>query len=130
MTNNELIKELLKYDGWEITETNTANRYRFFVGEELEKACHIFNHLELSTQPMLHAYLTDMNILHRIAVKVVRELFTLNVDNDDYTKDMDIKEVKSWIDMSMYNYPNEQGEHIQLAEAIVNAIRYISANKA
>ena len=80
--------------------------------------------------PFLIPYLTDMNILHRLAVKVVRELFALNVDNDDYTKDMDIKEVKSWIDMSMYNYSNDKGEHIQLATALVNAIRYISANKA
>lgn len=104
MTNNELITELVNYDGWDITH-------------EIHK-------------PLFNTYLTDMNILHRIAVKVVREVFSLNVDNDDYTKDMDIREVKSWIDMSMYNYPNDKGEHLQLAEAIVNAIRYISANKA
>lgn len=122
MTNNELITELLKYDGFtkdignhSITYTSEIDSegYRTVIGNEYAQT-----------------YLTDMNILHRIAVKLVRELFALNVDNDDYTKDMDIREVKSWIDMSMYNNPNSQGEHIQLAEAIVNAIRYISANKA
>lgn len=116
MTKQELIKELVTYDGYKDIGYNT------FIND--------VDNGFLFTIPELNDYLTDMNILHRISIKVVRELFSLNVDNDDFTKDMDIKEVKSWIDMSMYNYPNDKDEHLQLAEAIVNAIRYLSANKA
>jgi len=124
MTHNELIIDLLKYDEFDYKIDELGN-YSFNIASKDTRE------YDCWFEPMgMNYYLTDMNILHRLAVKVVRKLFTLNVDNDDYTKDMDIREVKSWIDMSMYNYPNDKGEHIQLAEALVNAIRYISANKA
>lgn len=130
MTNNELITELLKYDGWVITETSTSTRYRLFNGEEIEKGCYLSKYEDLSTRDMLHAYITDMNILHRIAVKVTKELFALNSDKDDFYIDMEILEVREKISNAFLIDPNEQGEHINLATALVNAIRYISANKA
>jgi hypothetical protein len=130
MTHNELITELVTYDGWVFTTSYSRRGYVLRNGNEIIKGTYLLAKQNETDNPILIPYLTDMNILHRLAVKVVRELFALNVDNDDYTKDMDIKEVKSWIDMSMYNYSNDKGEHIQLATALVNAIRYISANKA
>jgi len=108
MTNNELITELLKYDGWGITETNTVTRYRLFVGYELIKGCHLCNHLELSTEPMLHAYLTDMNIIHRIAVKVVRELFTTISDTDDFNEGMEMQDVKEGIYRGIFSPPTHK----------------------
>ena len=115
MTNNELITELVTYDGYKDIGNNT------FIND--------VDNGYLFTIPELNEYLTDMNILHRIAVKVVRELFSLNSDTDDFYRDMEIGDVREQITRTFLIEPNEQGEHIQLAEAIVNAIRYISANK-
>jgi hypothetical protein len=129
MTNNELITELLKYDGWEIDE----NRFDFYTAYSHSifiKYCCVEKRLNLSTQHFLHAYLTDMNILHRIAVKVVSQLKEMYSDDShdtsfDFEHDMKVTEVKSSVVSAMFTSTNEQGEHLQLAEAIVNAIKYI-----
>ena len=114
MTNNELITELVTYDGYKYIADNTFindvdNGFLFTVAE-------------------LNEYLTDMNILHRMAVKVVNEAKEMLHKSDDVL--WDLAEVRGDVISAMFTLPNPQGEHIQLAEAIVNAIRYISANKA
>ena len=123
MKNNELITELLKYDGWVITETSTAKRYRLFNGEEIEKGCYLSKYEDLSTRDMLYAYLTDMNILHRIAVKVVANISGILDNSEDL--DFNLSDLNSKIVTAIFCDPNEQGEHIQLATALVNAIKYI-----
>lgn len=114
MTNNELIKELVTYDGYKDIGNNTFindvdNGFLFTISE-------------------LNEYLIDMNILHRLAVKVkttIREL----LDKSDDT-DWELASCATDIIDGMFTSPNPQGEHLQLAEALVNAIRYISENKA
>lgn len=126
MTNNELITELLKYDGFtkdignhSITYTSEIDSegYRTVIGNEYAQT-----------------YLTDMNIIHRIAVKVTAQLKEMYSDDShdtsfDFEHDMKVTEVKGTVISSIFTSPNSQGEHIQLATAIVNAIRYISGNK-
>ena len=104
MTNKELITELLKY------------RNKHWI------------ELKISDFDNSNTYLTDMNILHRLAVKVTDGI-TETIDNSDDLL-WDLSKHKSNIISAMFTRPNEQGEHIQLATAIVNAIRYLSANKA
>ena len=68
-------------------------------------------------------YLTDMNILYPIAVKVtstIREILDLKDDIN-----WDLADCNSKIVSAMFTSPNEQGEHINLATALVNAIKYI-----
>lgn len=65
MTNNELIKELVTYDGYTYRETVTDG---YFLKEEDQEG-----YEDIYTFIDLEDYLTDMNILHRISVKVVNE---------------------------------------------------------
>ena len=125
MTNNELIKELVIYDGWVVTTSYSRRGYVLRNGNEIIKGTYLLAKQNETDNPILIPYITDMNILHRIAVKVVNEVVDSELDVSDIN-DLCFN-IRNAI---MYNYPNEQGEHIQLAEAIVNAIRYISANKA
>lgn len=114
MANNELIKELVTCDGYIYFETSSV---RYFHKEGL-----------ISHYSDLRAYLTDMNLLHPIAVKVWDSLGLLKTGND-YYKDKDIREVAGWINKGMFTSPNEQGEHVQLATALVEAIRFINKQK-
>lgn len=121
MTNNELIKELAVYDGYKDIGYDT------FIND--------VDNGYLFTIPELNDYLTDMNILHRISVKVTVQLKEMYSDDShdtsfDFEHDMKVTEVKGNVISAMFTSPNSQGEHIQLAIALVNAIRYISANKA
>lgn len=114
MTNNELIKELVVYDGYKDIGYDTYTNGK--------------NSGFLMTIPELYPYLTDMNILHRIAVKVVANISDILDNSEDL--DFNLAELNNKIVIAIFCDPNSQGEHIQLATAIVNAIRYISANKA
>ena len=121
MTNNELIKELVVYDGYKDIGYNT------FIND--------VDNGFLFTIPELNEYLTDMNILHRLAVKVISQLKEMYSDDShdtsfDFEHDMKVTEVKGSVFSAMFTLPNDKGEHLQLATALVNAIRYISANKA
>ena len=129
MTNNELITELLKYDGWIITHKKEEYiNYSLCNDTDFIKGVWMPYGYSLSTEPMLHAYLTDMNILHRIAVKVVANISGILDNSEDL--DFNLAELNNKIVTAIFCDPNEQGEHIQLATALVNAIRHISANKA
>jgi hypothetical protein len=135
MTNNELITELLKYDGWVFTPNASNIKIEYIVNGKFIKGTWVGVDESLSQTDMLYAYITDMNILHRIAVKVVSQLREMYSDDShdtsfDFEHDMKVTEVKSSVVSAMFTIPNDKGEHLQLAEAIVNAIRYISSNKA
>jgi len=122
MTNNELITELLKYDGFDYKIDELGN-YLFNIASKDTRE------YDCWFEPMgMNYYLSDMNILHRIAVKVVDEAKEMLHKSDDVL--WDLAEVRGDVISAMFTSPNPQGEHIQLATAIVNAIRYISANKA
>jgi len=105
MTNNELIKELVTYDGYKDIGYNT------FIND--------VDNGYLFTIPELNEYLTDMNILHRLAVKVFGEVVDSELDVSD------INDLCFNVRNAIMYSPNPQGEHLQLAEALVNAIKYI-----
>ena len=128
MTNNELITELLKYDGWEITPSGKNIKIDKHINDKFLKGAWVWDGEALSQTDMLHAYLTDMNILHRIAVKVVANISGILDNSEDL--DFNLAELNNKIVTAIFCDPNEQGEHINLATALVNAIRYISSNKA
>lgn len=104
MTTNEIITELIRYDD---------------DGDSLL--------LKTLNQSERMSYLTDLNILHRVAVKVWDSLCEMLLSSNK--KKQLVRKMHHVIDY-MFTSPNEQGEHLQLAEALVNAIRYISSNKA
>ena len=122
MTNNELIKELAVYDGCTYFNLGATSTQGGFSKADTTGYVEYFNY------NMLWDYLTDMNILHRIAVNVVNSIRETLDSSDDL--DFNLAECNNKIISAMFTSPNPQGEHLQLAEAIVNAIRYISANKA
>lgn len=112
MTTNDIIKEIAVYDGYTYHETKTGDGV-FAIEKKLkgnEDICHFTD---------LEDYLTDMNILHRVAVKVFGEVVDSNLDVSD------INDLCCNIENVLLCNPNEKGEHIQLATAIVNAIKYI-----
>lgn len=120
MTNNEIITELLKYDGF--TKQIGTHAITYISGIDSE------GYRTVIGNEFAQTYLTDMNILHRLAVKLVANISGMleNIDSLDFA----LAELNSRIVTTIFCDPNEQGEHIQLATALVNAIRYISANKA
>lgn len=118
MTNNELITGLVTYDGYTYKKTVTDG---YFVIDNYENGGKEF----IFTFIDLEEYLTDMNILHRIAVKVFCDV--LDCKNGTIS---DVNAICESIKHEFINIPNPKGEHLQLAEALVNAIRYLSANKA
>lgn len=124
MTNNELIKELVIYDGWVVTTSYSRRGYVLRNGNEIIKGTYLLAKQNETDNPILIPYITDMNILHRIAVKVWDSFKCMPDDVPNF------HDLRSNIYVAMFTSPNEQGEHLQLAEALVNAIRYISANKA
>lgn len=128
MTNNELITELLNYDGWDIEPLNTMILFQKIESAICVKSCSVTKDENMTNSGILRPYLTDMNIMHRIAVKVVNSIRETLDSSDDL--DFDLAQCNNKIVTAMFCDPNEQGEHLQLAEAIVNAIRYISANQA
>lgn len=128
MTHNELITELLKYDGWVFTTSGKNIKIEKFVNGKFLKGTWVWFDKALSQTDMLYTYLTDMNILHRIAVKVVANISGILDNSEDL--DFNLAELNNKIVSAMFTSSNEQGEHIQLATALVNAIRYIIANKA
>jgi hypothetical protein len=98
MTTNEIITELVSYDGWDIAQ---------------EKHTQLFNN-----------YLTDLNILHRVAVKVFCDVLSCK-----HGTISEVNAICENIKHEFINVPNEQGEHIKLATATAEAIVYLSKQK-
>jgi hypothetical protein len=96
MTTNEIITELVSYDGWDIAQ---------------EKHTQLFNN-----------YLTDLNILHRVAVKVYYEFRDLCDTVDQF------HDVRFNMFNSFYQEPIN-GEYITLATATAEAIIYLKSYK-
>jgi hypothetical protein len=123
MTTNEIITELLKYDGWKID----YNRFTYYVeyeNKEKIKHCCVERRHNLSTQHLLYAYLTDLNILHPVAVKVISEL----IDNPCHDDISDITNRFDNIRNTLTKLPIN-GEYIALATATVEAIVYLKSHK-
>lgn len=119
MTNNELITELIKYDGWVITPSGKNIKIDKHINGKFLKGTWVWFDESLSQTDMLYAYLTDMNILHRLAIKVFGKVVDSDLDVSD------INDICFNIRNAIMCSPNEQGEHINLATALVNAIKYI-----
>jgi hypothetical protein len=127
MTTNEIIKEIAVYDGWEINDkhVSTHTEYKLVINGEFIKGCWIANSEKITTNPMLNAYLTDLNILHRVAVKVYREL----IDSPCHDDISDLTDRCSNIQFALLKEPIN-GEYITLATATAEAIVYLKKYKA
>jgi hypothetical protein len=116
MTTNEIIKELLVYDGY--TFHDTTDGVGFFTnGQDEEGFEYWYNYSERQD------YLTDLNILHCVAVKVVTEMLIIMNESDDILFEM--ANIKDAIMKSMFDLPIN-GEYITLATATAEAIQFIN----
>ena len=104
MTTNEIITELIRYDDDDDSLL-----------------------LKTLNQSERMSYLTDLNILHRVAVKVVMQIKGI-MDNSDYL-DFDLAGVNNTIISAMFDLPIN-GEYITLATATAEAIVYLKKYKA
>lgn len=116
MTTNEIIKEIAVYDGYTHKEAETDG---YFVREEYQEGYeYIFTYIDLG------AYLTDLNILHRVAVKVWGKLIGSDIeDRAELRKSLEL------IENSFMYPPNEQGEYTHFATATAEAIIYLKSIK-
>jgi len=117
MTTNEIITELVSYNlgtykqkelrssGFE-KEVDANGREYWIRGEDYS------------------AYLTDLNILHRVAVKVMHEL----IDSPCHDDISDLTDRYLNIHFTMTKLPIN-GEYITLATATAEAIVYLSKHK-
>jgi hypothetical protein len=114
MTKNEIIKQIAVYDGYTYIETVTDG---YFVREE--------GHEDIFTYIDLEEYITDLNILHRVAVKVMHEL----IDSPCHDDISDLTDRCSNIQFALLKEPIN-GEYITLATATAEAILYLKKYKA
>jgi hypothetical protein len=125
MTNNEIIKELLVYDGY--TFHDTADGVGFFTnGQDNEGFEYWYKHSERQD------YLDDMNILHRLSLGIVGQLKEMYSEEDsafDFEHDMKVTDVKGSIVAAMFKDKNQDGEYIELATSLVEAIQFINQHK-
>jgi hypothetical protein len=120
MTTNEIITELLAYDGFTkdvgthsikyISEIDNEG-YRTVIGNEYAQA-----------------YLTDLNILHRVAVKVYSKMQSKITDSDKGI-DWDASSHCNTILYALLDSPIN-GEYITLATATAEAIIYLKKYKS
>jgi hypothetical protein len=116
MTTNEIIKEIAVYDGYTFIETVTDG---YFIREEDQEG-----HEDIFTYIDLEEYLTDLNILHRVAVKVMHEL----IDSPCHDDISDLTDRCSNIHFALLKLPIN-GEYITLATATAEAIVYLNKHK-
>jgi hypothetical protein len=125
MTTNEIITELLKYDGWEIYETDQLIEYNYFKNGNRIRCCHVIKGNELKDYFMLSEYLTDLNILHRVAVKVLDEMIK-KILCDPKKEPLILLAILQ----QSFKKPPINGEYITLATATAEAIVYLKKYKA
>jgi hypothetical protein len=118
MTTNEIIKEIAVYDGHTFTTD--------ILGTTVKKEGSInrvaLDGTNLIKYPYFHAYLTELNILHRVAVKVYGEFRDLCDTLDQF------HDVRFNMFNAFYKEPIN-GEYIELATATAEAIVYLKSHK-
>jgi hypothetical protein len=122
MTTNEIIKQIAVYDGWEIHTSYSRRGYVLRNGNELIKGTYLLPKQNEMDNPILRQYLTDLNILHRVAVKVYNEFRDLCDIVDKY------HDVRFNMFNAFYQEPIN-GEYITLATATAEAIIYLKKYK-
>jgi hypothetical protein len=122
MTKNEIITELLTYDGWEIEPLNHLIYYQKIESAICVSSCSTTKDEQFTNSKILGAYITDLNILHRVAVKVYNEFRVLS----DMPKDFHDVRFKLYYSLLQ---PPINGEYIQLATATAEAIVYLKSHK-
>jgi len=120
MTTNEIIKEIAVYDG----HTFTADILGTTVKKEGEINRVALDGTNLTKYPYFHSYLTDLNILHRVSVKVFCDVLSCK-----HGTISEVNAICENIKHEFINVPNEQGEHIELATATAEAIVYLKKYK-
>jgi hypothetical protein len=122
MTTNEIIKEIAVYDG----HTFTTDILGTTVKKEGEINRVALDGTNLTKYPYFHSYLTELNILHRVAVKAVSEIVEIldNIENKNYY----LATVKNTVCTAMFDLPIN-GEYITLATATAEAIIYLKSHK-
>jgi len=114
MTTNEIIKEIAVYNGYIYFET-LSNRY-------FHKEGIVYFYSDLKH------YITDLNILHRVAVKVYGEMQS-KITESHKGIDWDASSHCNTILYSLLDLPIN-GEYITLATATTEAIVYLKKYKA
>lgn len=116
MTTNEIITELLQYDGY----TKDVGTHSITYISEIDNE----GYRTVISNEYAQTYLTNLNILHRVAVKVYRAL----IDSQCHDDISDITDGCSNIQFAMFSLPIN-GEYITLATATAEAIVYLKSHK-
>lgn len=132
MTNNEIIVELIKHDGWKsvvasgsmVSYYDPKSRTR---GAAYKRYCSVSIDAQLEEHWLLRPYLTDIRILHRMAIKVVDEAKEMLYNSDDFITDL--TDIRLGVISAMFKDKNESGEYLDLATSLVEAIRFINQHK-
>lgn len=138
MTNNEIIVEFIKHEGWEIVVASESMISYYDPksktrGGAHKRYCSVSVNAKLEDHWLLRPYLTDIRILHRMSLGVVGELKSMYSEEDtsfDFEHDMKVTDVKGNIVASMFKDKNESGEYIDLATSLAEAIQFINQHKA
>jgi hypothetical protein len=137
MTNNDRILQLIKHDGWQgvvasesmITYYHPESNTR---GGIYKRACSVPVGDRLGDYQVLRPYFTDIRILHRMSLAIVQDLISLYSEEDsafDFEHDMKVTDVKGKIVSAMFKDKNQDGEYIDLATSLVEAIQFINQHK-
>ena len=138
MTNNEIITELIKHDGWEIVIASESMISYYDPksktrGGAYKRYCFISIDAQLEEHWLLRPYLADIGVLHRMSLVIIGQLKSLYSEEDtafDFEHDMKVTDVKGNIVAAMFKDKNESGEYLDLATSLAEAIQFINQHKA
>lgn len=108
---NEKLLLIAKYDGWEVEKTVSEYGNVF-----LSKDGAVYELKDLS-------YLTDLNMLHPVALNVIVDLGKNNENWDCCVNKVDIVQ-------SFSSHPNEKGEYIDLFDSVCEGIELYNRQKS
>jgi hypothetical protein len=119
MNTSEQIRVIAEYDGWRLKPISTAGspktkRWFHPTLKGLGGRLSLMEH-KLDSMP----YLTDLNYLHKVAMRVLDELEAY-IDNPKTTN------YRTGIYFGCRQKPNAQGEYTDLLQATYNGITYLN----
>ena len=116
---HDKIKAIAEYDGWEKRE-HQPTRGRIIFDNSISSQW-------LDT--LEHSYLTDLNTIHPVAMRVLDELETEFIKTNKYDAVMVILPAQIVIKQACHTKPNESGQYIALVDAVYNGILLLNELK-